>query len=170
MEFITTYQMPLIFGGLLIIMGLIGYEADQREKLKNGEKLPKQKKKSKKELAQEQTVIPENTVTVVTPEASVENANYQYDATVANTEYANAEVGAQPVVYDNVAYQGAVEQPYVADQTVSATNNESLQPFMEPAQNVQTSDTFGMNDMSSFQVPQNTNADSSTGNIDAWKL
>ena len=114
--------------------------------------------------------MPENTVTVVAPEAGVENGNYQYDATVANTEYTNTEVAAQPVVYDNVAYQGVAAQTYVADTTVPATSNESLQPFMEPAQNVQNSDTFGVNDMSSFQVPQNTNVDSSTGNIDAWKL
>ena len=69
-----------------------------------------------------------------------------------------------------MAYQGVAEQTYVALPTIPTTSNESLQPFMEPVQNVQSGDTFGVNDMSSFQVPQNTNVDSSTGNIDAWKL
>lgn len=170
MEFITTYQMPLIFGGLLIIMGLVGYEADQREKLKNGEKTPKIKKKGKNATAQEQTVMPENTVTVVVPESGVDNSNYQYDATVVNTENSHVDTVAQPVVYDNTDYQNVSEQVYVNDTTNPMTSNESLQAFMEPAQNVQSSDTFGVNDMSSFQNPQNDNPDSSAGNIDAWKL
>lgn len=174
MEFIATYQMPLIFGGLLIIMGLIGYEADQREKMKNGDKETKKKKKNKKSASTTETpVADENTVTVVVPETTVDNANYQYEAAVANTEYSNVDASAQqvaqPAVYDAQAYQAAPEQVAMTNAQTMATN-ESLQAFMEPANNVQSNDTFGMNDMSSFQVPQGTNNDASSGNIDAWKL
>ena len=165
MEFITTYQLPLIVGGLLTIMGFIGYEADRREKIKSGVKPPKAKKRWKKGQDQGQSASSLNMVTVVAPESGAIDSNYQYDEAVANIEAI-----AQPDIHEETPVQVVVEPSVVNEAPVMVANSETLQQFMEPTDNYQNRDTFGTNDMSSFQVPQNNNADSAANSIDAWKL
>ena len=68
MEFISQYQYPLIGIGILIIMGLVGYLADQKEngkiaeykkerkaKLEEKKKLKEQQKAEKMKLQEEKT-------------------------------------------------------------------------------------------------------------------
>ena len=252
MEFITTYQLPLIIGGLLIIMGFIGYEADKREKIKKGEIEPKKSRKRELEdvnEVEEKALVEEDTAPVFAPTTADDALNFQMDENVANVESGVAE-NAEPEFVNNVEKElvdnaelefiGNVEdgmdgivqdteplemnnieavtpqtenletyddvvpaletEPFektvvapVAEETeypvtydtdifahvteeVTADNNqslstdESLKDFMEPVANVQRDDTFGLNDMSTFQVSQSSNVDASSGSIDAWKL
>ena len=176
MEFITEYQIYLILGGLLIIMALIGYEAEQRDIIKKGGKIKKKKRKSKKgeELeAQEGMAEPgeleavtytdENTVTYTVPEeVESNNAELGYD-TVTASDVVVPE-GGIPVGYENVTYQ----EPTTESQVMAT--NETLQAFMEPTSNVVSQDTFGVNDMSAFQVSQVPNQDVQANSTEQWKL
>lgn len=228
MEFITTYQLPLIIGGLLIIMGFIGYEADKKEKIKKGEIEPKKSRKKEPEdvnVVEEKTLAEEDFAPVFASNVAGDALNFNGDEIAENVEpefIGNVEndidgivQGAEPLEMNNIdtiapktenleTYDAGVSalekeqleasvvapvaeetghpETYTTDifahvaEDATADNNqllqtdESLKDFMEPVANVQSDDTFGLNDMSAFQVSQSSNTDASSGSIDAWKL
>ena len=170
MEFITTYQMPLIFGGLLIIMALIGYEADKHQKEKNGEQQPKKKKvkKGKSEQTEGQPITVDNTA-MVTP---VDNA-IKEQVTVTESkpkEETVTVVESQPQVSAQAVESQSVQSQVQNVSEVPVANNDALSAFKEPNNVVSNNDTFGVNDMSSFKIQPNEKKDAQVNSADAWKL
>lgn len=171
MEFITTYQMPLIFGGLLIIMALIGYEADKHQKEQNGEKPQKKKKvkKGKNEVVEEQKAVADN-IAVTKSTDSIEKEQI-VDAKKSGVEV-SVPVVEQPQVspVQNVVGVQTVQPQVQNDLVTPNTSNDTLSAFKELNNAVQNNDTFGVNDMSSFQVQPNEKKDTQVNSVDAWKL
>lgn len=140
-EFITKYQIPLIIFGILIIMALIGYEAEQREAIKRGDKKQKEnKKKNKKErlvevseaIADEKASEPIVDVnTEINEKVFAIDDNIQEQSSDVNEEYAQTEEPVEESFNSAeehyVETYGTTEENYGQDVVDNAYSVESME-------------------------------------------
>lgn len=155
MEFISQYQYPLIGLGILVIMGLVGYLADQKEtgkiaeskklrqaRLEEKKKLKEQQKAEKKKLQEEKMKAKENEKTAkeeVKKEeavAVVSNLDAVEEPTKESSEEQTTEENTNSDVF-------IIEEPTPAEDTVlieeevSNENPETVNVIFEPAVQVE---------------------------------
>jgi len=150
MEFLEEFQIPLIIIGVFIIMALIGYEVEQREKIKKGEIVKQKKdKKNKKEISQSvnvpsEKIIPGVVAANVTSQM-VENTLLPQAEIVNNTLPVASQDLVEAVTEELTPVQSTVSNIEVVDDNTATQNSvevatEELTPVQSTVSNIEVVD------------------------------